>query len=150
MDRLRTMTVVVAVAEEAGFAAAARRLNMSAPSVTRAVSALEARLETRLFEQRRSPYAPSASGRRLLETVERMEAELATASRDLGGLSAEVGGEVRITAPEFLGEAVIAESLGRLAEAHPALEPRARKGLDRAAKDDAASVRARARKLAAK
>ena len=41
-------------------------------------------------------------------------------------------------------------ALCRLAEAHPALEPRARKGLDRAAEDDAASVRARARKLAAK
>ena len=44
MDRLRTMSVFVAVAEESGFAPAARRLNMSPPSVTRAVSELEARL----------------------------------------------------------------------------------------------------------
>ncbi len=110
-----------ALASAGSLAAAARRLGSSPATVWRRVTALEARLEARLFEQRRSPYALSAAGRRLLETVERMEAELGAAARDLGGLSAGVGGEVRITAPEFLGEAVIAESLGRLAEAHPLL-----------------------------
>ena len=41
MDRFQEMQVFLAVAEEQGFAAAARRLNMSPPSVTRAVAALE-------------------------------------------------------------------------------------------------------------
>ncbi len=41
MDRLHLMTVFVAVAEEEGFAAGARRLQMSPPAVTRAVAALE-------------------------------------------------------------------------------------------------------------
>jgi DNA-binding transcriptional LysR family regulator len=40
MDRLYLMTVYVAVAEEQGFAAGARRLGMSPPAVTRAVAAL--------------------------------------------------------------------------------------------------------------
>ena len=44
VDRLQTMTVFVRVAEEAGFAPAARRLGMSPSSVTRAVTKLEARL----------------------------------------------------------------------------------------------------------
>ncbi|MDJ0946793.1 MAG: LysR family transcriptional regulator [Kiloniellales bacterium] len=110
-----------ALASAGNLAAAARRLESSPATVWRRVTALEARLETRLFEQRRNPYAPSPAGRRLLETVERMEAELAAATADLGGLSDEVGGEARVTAPEFLGAAVIAESLGRLAEAHPLL-----------------------------
>ena len=49
MDRYHLMSVFVAVAEMEGFAAAARRLNMSPPAVTRAVSALEDRLGVRLL-----------------------------------------------------------------------------------------------------
>jgi DNA-binding transcriptional LysR family regulator len=41
MDQLHLMNVFVAVAEEQGFASASRRLNMSPPAVTRAISALE-------------------------------------------------------------------------------------------------------------
>ena len=48
------MTVFVAVAEEAGFAAAARRLNLSPPSITRAVSELETRLGAGCFTTTRS------------------------------------------------------------------------------------------------
>ncbi len=110
-----------ALASSGNLAAAARRLGSSPATVWRRVSALEARLKTRLFERRRGPYALSATGKRLLASVERMEAELAAAARDLGSLSEAVGGEVRITAPEFLGEAVIAESLSRLSQAHPLL-----------------------------
>lgn len=44
MDRLQLMNVFVAVAEEHGFAAGARRLRMSPPAVTRAIAALENRL----------------------------------------------------------------------------------------------------------
>ena len=39
MDRFHEMQVFLAVAEEEGFAAAARRLNTSPPSVTRAIAA---------------------------------------------------------------------------------------------------------------
>jgi DNA-binding transcriptional LysR family regulator len=48
MNRFNSMNVFVAVAEEQGFAAAARRLHMSPPAVTRAVAALEERLGVRL------------------------------------------------------------------------------------------------------
>ena len=41
MNNLHLMKVYVAVAEEQGFSAAARRLSMSPPAVTRAVAALE-------------------------------------------------------------------------------------------------------------
>ncbi|MGE8613633.1 MAG: LysR family transcriptional regulator, partial [Achromobacter veterisilvae] len=44
MNRFHEMTVFLAVAEAQSFAAAARRLEMSAPTVTRSVAALERRL----------------------------------------------------------------------------------------------------------
>ena len=43
MDRFKEMQIFQAVAEEQNFASAARKLGMSAPSVTRAVAALEQR-----------------------------------------------------------------------------------------------------------
>ena len=117
-DRLRHFA---ALASAGSLAAAARRLDSSPATVWRQVAKLEARLEIRLFEARRGPYRLSAAGRRLLDSVERMEAELGAATRDLTGLERQVGGEVRLTAPEFLGEGVIAPGLGQLARAHPLL-----------------------------
>ena len=49
MDRLQLMSVFVAVAEEGGFAAGARRLRMSPPAVTRAVAAWLLRIQPRLW-----------------------------------------------------------------------------------------------------
>ena len=51
MDKLHLMTVYVAVAEEEGFAAGARRLKMSPPAVTRAISTLENNLGVKLLDR---------------------------------------------------------------------------------------------------
>lgn len=51
MDRFHLMTVFVAVAEEEGFAAGARRLRMPPPAVTRAIAALEERLNVKLLNR---------------------------------------------------------------------------------------------------
>jgi DNA-binding transcriptional LysR family regulator len=50
-DRLDTLAIFVAVAEQQSFAEAARQLSRSAASVTRAVAALEERLQVRLFNR---------------------------------------------------------------------------------------------------
>ncbi|MCK0538417.1 LysR family transcriptional regulator [Alcanivorax quisquiliarum] len=44
MDKLRTLKTFICVAQQASFAEAARQLDMSAASVSRAVAALEAQL----------------------------------------------------------------------------------------------------------
>ena len=68
MDRLHLMTVFVAVAEEEGFAAAARRLKMSPPAVTRAVAALEERLA--------DPALYAGKERALLDELHHRQSEL--------------------------------------------------------------------------
>lgn len=49
MAKLEAMQTFVKVAETSSFAEAARQLHMSPPAVTRAVSALEDQIGTRLF-----------------------------------------------------------------------------------------------------
>ena len=51
MDRLHVMAVFVAVAEEGGFAGGARRLKLSAPSVTSALADLERHLGVKLLNR---------------------------------------------------------------------------------------------------
>jgi DNA-binding transcriptional LysR family regulator len=51
MDRLDSLAIFVAVAEDGSFVSAARRLHRSPAAVTRAVAALEDRLATRLLNR---------------------------------------------------------------------------------------------------
>jgi len=51
MDRIDAMQAFVAVADLKGFAAAARKLALSPPAVTRLVAALEERLGARLLQR---------------------------------------------------------------------------------------------------
>ena len=51
MDHLDSLRAFVAVADSGGFAAAARKLGLSAPAVTRAVAAIETRLCAQLLHR---------------------------------------------------------------------------------------------------
>ena len=51
MDLLQTMKVFLAVVDEGGFTAAARRMDMSVPNVTRLVASLESHLGARLLQR---------------------------------------------------------------------------------------------------
>ena len=51
MDRIDAMQAFVAVADLQGFAAAARKLDLSPPAVTRLIAALEERLGARLLQR---------------------------------------------------------------------------------------------------
>jgi DNA-binding transcriptional LysR family regulator len=71
-DRLDALTIFAAVAERQSFAEAARQLSRSPASVTRAVAALEARLQTRLFNRTTRSVALTDAGTRYLEACRRL------------------------------------------------------------------------------
>ena len=119
MDRLQAMSVFVTVAEEAGFAAAARRLNVSPPSVTRAVSDLEARLGARLLHRTTSSVTLTEAGERYLEDCRRILAEVDAADRHAAGVHAEPRGRVTVTGSVVFGRQVVTPILLELTEAYP-------------------------------
>ena len=67
MDRFQLLSVYVAVAEEQGFAAAARRLSMYPPAVTRCVAALEEHLGVKLLQRSTRHVRVTEAGIRYLE-----------------------------------------------------------------------------------
>lgn len=119
MDRLQTMSVFVAVADQAGFAPAARQLNLSPPSVTRAVSKLEARLRVRLFHRTTRSVQLTEAGERYLSDCRRILSEIDTAEQHAAGLHAEPSGLVSVTASVLFGRMILAPLLLDVLEAYP-------------------------------
>lgn len=111
MDRLHLMSVFVAVAESESFSAAARRLGMSAPAVTRAVSALEQRLGVRLLTRTTRFVRATEAGLRYLEDARRILAEVDEADEAAGGVNATPRGRLAITAPVLFGRMYVAPVL---------------------------------------
>ena len=92
MDRFKEMQIFQAVAEEQNFASAARKLGMSAPSVTRAVATLEQRLGTLLLARTTRSVHVTESGQRYVEDCRRILAELDEAEESAGGVHAQARG----------------------------------------------------------
>jgi len=107
MDRLQTMSVFVTVAEETGFAPAARRLNISPPSVTRAVSELEQRLGAKLLHRTTRSVRLTDAGHRYLEDCRRILSEIEEVDRHAAGIHAAPSGTVTVTASLLFGRMVL-------------------------------------------
>lgn len=121
MDRFRELSTFAAVAEEGAFNAAARRLHMSAPAVTRFVSALEARLGVRLFTRTTRRVTLTAAGTRLYADAVRILADLAAAEGSAAGSHDVPMGDLRVTAPVMFGQRFVAPIVRAYLDRHPAV-----------------------------
>jgi DNA-binding transcriptional LysR family regulator len=104
MDRFQEMQAFAAVVQDQGFSAAARRLGMSAASVTRAVAALEKRIGTLLLTRTTRSVHLSEAGQRYLEDCRRILAEVQEAEDSAAGSHTQPRGQLTITAPVLFGE----------------------------------------------
>lgn len=103
MDRLRSMAVFVAVAEEESFAAAARRLNMSPPAVTRTIATLEDHLGVKLLTRTTRFVRPTDAGHRYLDSSRRILLDADEADEAALGMHASPRGQLAVTAPVLFG-----------------------------------------------
>ena len=103
MDRIEQMQVLVAVAEEGGFSSAARRLSLSGPAVTRAVSSLEQSLGVQLFKRTTRRVRITEAGAQYVENVKRILSELTEAEEAVSGTDAVPRGHLVVTAPAMFG-----------------------------------------------
>ena len=108
MDRLDAMRVFVAVADKASFAAAARQLALSPPSVTRAVAALEERIGTQLLRRTTRIVRVTEAGERYLADCRRILGEIDDAETSAAGAHATPRGLVAVTASVVFGRMFVA------------------------------------------
>jgi DNA-binding transcriptional LysR family regulator len=104
VDQLQGMRVFVAVAQRAGFAAAARELDVSTASVSKHVTALETRIGTRLFDRTTRRVGLTEAGRVYLERCLECLQTFEDADASVGELVQAPKGTLRVTAPIDFGD----------------------------------------------
>lgn len=122
MDKLHLMSVFVAVAEEEGFAAGARRMGMSPPAVTRAIAALEARLRIKLLNRSTRFVRVTDAGQRYLDDARRIIAEVETADEAAAGINAEPRGHLAVTAPVLFGKMFVMPGIVDYLNRYPGMD----------------------------
>src|SRR5512143_3110158 len=120
MDRLSAMAAFVAVVDEAGFAAAARKLRQSPPAVTRAVAELESRMGVRLLSRTTRSVRLTEAGARYAADCRRILADVADSEASTIGAHSQPRGHLVITAPVLFGRMyvmpIVTEYLDRYPE----------------------------------
>ena len=122
MDRFTEMQIFQAVAESEGFAAGARKLNISAPVATRAVADLEKRLGVKLLNRTTRHVRVTEAGQRYLDDVKRILTSVFEADEAAIGTNAEPRGQLVVTAPVLFGRMFIMPSIVDYLQQYPAVE----------------------------
>jgi len=103
MDRLESMAIFLAVVDEGGFAAAARKMKISPPVVTRAVSDLEAAIGVRLLTRTTRIVRVTDVGARYAEDCRRVLADITEMEDLAAGAHGAVRGKLVVTASAMFG-----------------------------------------------
>ena len=111
MDKLQKLRAFIVVAEEEGFASAARKLNTSPPAVTRAISSLEQELEVKLFNRTTRFVKLTDAGSRYQEDCREILEKMNEADEAAKGIHAEPQGHITITAPVMFGRMFVMPSI---------------------------------------
>ncbi|NYT86395.1 LysR family transcriptional regulator [Pollutimonas harenae] len=121
MDRLLAMQVFERVANESGFAAAARSLDMSPPVVTRLVAELEGHLGTRLFQRTTRKVSLTDAGVAYLACVRQILQDVDEADALAIAHTNRLAGRLRLHTLPVLASYVVAPLLPEFRRRHPGI-----------------------------
>ena len=116
---LNAMATFAAVVDRGGFTAAARELGVSKSVVSKQVSALEARLGTRLLNRTTRRLSPTEAGIAFYERAARIVAEAEAAEHAVNDLADAPRGRLRVSAPMSFGIRQLGPALAAFGRDHP-------------------------------
>ena len=121
-DRRQDLVKFLAVAEAGKILAAAERLSIGQPAITRAIARIERRLGGRLFERLPTGVRLTPLGAVAVELARGLLREIETAEEKIEAAVSGRAGRFRITATPVWMQAVLAPALARYREALPGVE----------------------------
>ncbi|ALL67332.1 Transcriptional regulator [Paraburkholderia caribensis MBA4] len=121
MDTLTSMRIFARVAEEGSFTGAAQRLNVTVPAVSRAVSALEAYLRTRLLNRSTRKVVLTEAGHRYLQRCEQILAFVDQAEAEAADAQVRPTGQLRVHATSSFGQTYVTPAIVRYRQRYPSV-----------------------------
>ncbi|MBZ9668515.1 LysR family transcriptional regulator [Mesorhizobium sp. B2-1-8] len=122
MDRLSAMEAFVLVIDSGSFSAAARRLNVGQPAVSKSVAQLEDRLGVKLLLRSPRGLAPTEAGLNFYERARRSIEEAEEAELAARGAGRGLTGKLRICAAVTFARIHLIPRLPEFLARHPDLE----------------------------
>lgn len=119
MDRLTSMAVFVAAAEDGSLSSAARRFGLSASMAGKHVSAIEADLNARLMQRSTRKLHLTDVGQAYYARCKRILEEYEDANREAGDAQRSVHGVLRVAAPITFGAMHLGDVVAGYLEQHP-------------------------------
>jgi DNA-binding transcriptional LysR family regulator len=123
---LRELAAFVAVVEEGGLSAAARRLHVSQPALSQTISGLERELRVKLLQRSSTGTRPTEAGITLAGGARAVLARYEQALRAMARYTGEGEGILRLGIPLEFPAAVLSPALAELAGACPDMKVQAR------------------------
>ncbi|WP_223415680.1 MULTISPECIES: LysR family transcriptional regulator [unclassified Pseudomonas] len=121
MDIFQTMRFFVAVAQTGSFTAAAQMLDTTTTNVSKAVTSLEARLQTRLINRTTRRLALTEAGVRYLQRCEKILDEVREADEEAGTAHITPVGRLKIHAMSAIGNHYVIDAIAKYRETHPSV-----------------------------
>lgn len=119
INQTEAMRVLVAIAEEGGFSAAARKLRLQQSAVSRVVGALEDSLGVALLTRTTRKLSFTESGLRYLSESRRILSEIDELNQDVRRTRDVPQGNLKISLPTAFGRWVVVPRLARFCERYP-------------------------------
>ncbi len=115
------LRVYLALVRRGNLSAAAQELHVAQSTVGRRLATLEASIGIRLLNRTPNGYIMTDAGQTVREKAERVEAEIHSLERDIGGRDARVAGLVRVTCAETIANYLLAAEFASLRRQHPGI-----------------------------
>ena len=127
---LRTVEYFLAIAEEGSLSAAAQRLGVTQPALTKAIRRLEDETGSALFDRNARGVSLTVYGRALLRHARLLTTTLRDAADEIQALRAGLTGEVRLGAGPAWHTNILPEAIRRLRQTSPKIRIKVTGGLD--------------------
>ena len=122
MDRMAAMETLVAVVEAGSFSAAARRLKLGQPAVSKSIAQLEEQLGARLLLRSTRGLTATDAGLRFYEHARRAIEAAEQAEQAVRESSTGLSGRLRVSAAVTFARLHVLPSLKTFLERHPGLQ----------------------------
>jgi len=111
----------LAVVDAGSLSAAARKLGVSQPTLSRNIQLLESQARLNLFKRTSQGLSLTEDGKALVESAQQMNHFAEAFARQASGRSTELKGEIRISANEVVGIYLLPAAIAAFRRQHPAV-----------------------------